>query len=203
MTNIPLAAPRPDAATSAAGVARPSAHGQAMISTASPALNAVEAGDPASSQPARVAAAHARTAGTKMPLIRSATRWIAAFSACASSTSLISRDSWVSAPVLTARTTIRPVSTMVPPMTASPSPASPGTDSPVIVERSMAVWPNSTSPSAAMVSPGRTTKRSPGRSRLAGTRRSVPSAPSRHTSLAAAAARSRIAWLAMRLALAS
>ena len=67
----------------------------------------------------------------------------------------------------------------------------------------MAVWPNSTSPSAAMVSPGRTTNLSPGRSRLAGTRRSVPSGPSRHTSLAADAARSRIAWLVMRLARAS
>ena len=55
LTNIPLPAPRPDAATSAAGVARPSAHGHAMISTASPALNACSAGDPASSQPARVA----------------------------------------------------------------------------------------------------------------------------------------------------
>ncbi len=54
-----------------------------------------------------------------------------------------------------------------------------------------------------MVSPGRTTNLVPGRSRLAGTRRSVPSGPSRHTSLAAAAARSRIAWLAMRLARAS
>ena len=64
---------------------------------------------------------------------------------------------------------------MVPPMTVSPSPASPGTDSPVIMLRSMAVWPNCTSPSAAMVSPGRTTNMSPGRSRLAGTRRSVPS----------------------------
>src|SRR6202034_3891864 len=50
LTNIPLAAPRPDAATSAAGVARPSAHGHAVISTASPALNAWSAGDPASSQ---------------------------------------------------------------------------------------------------------------------------------------------------------
>lgn len=88
-------------------------------------------------------------------------------------------------------------------MTVSPSPASPGTDSPVIAERSTAVWPNSTSPSAAMVSPGRTTNRSPGRSRLAGTRRSLPSGSSRHTSLAAAAARSRMAWLVMRLARAS
>src|SRR5258707_14873281 len=100
-----LAAPRPDAATSAAGVARPSAHGQAMISTASPALNAGEAGDPARSQPARGAAAHARTTGTKTPLNRAAGRGSAALSASAASTNLISRDSWVSGPTLRARTT--------------------------------------------------------------------------------------------------
>ena len=78
---IPSRAPRPQAATSAAGVARPSAHGQAMISTASPALTACPAGEPASSQPARVTPAQASTAGTNTALIRSATRWMAAFCA--------------------------------------------------------------------------------------------------------------------------
>ncbi len=160
-------------------------------------------GAPASSQPARVAAAQARTAGTNTPQTRSASRWMAAFCAWASSTSLISCDSWVSAPTLTARTISRPVSTTVPPVTVSPSAASPGTDSPVIMLRSMAVRPNSTSPSAAMVSPGRTTNLSPGRSWLAGIWRWLPSGSSRHTSLAAASARSRIAWPAMRLARAS
>ena len=51
---MPSCAPRPQATISAAGVARPSAHGQAMISTASAALNACSAGAPASSQPASV-----------------------------------------------------------------------------------------------------------------------------------------------------
>ena len=69
--------------------------------------------------------------------------------------------------------------------------------------RSIAVWPNSTSPSAAMVSPGRTTNMSPGRSPLTGTWRSVPSGSSTHTSFAAAAASSRIASPAMRRARAS
>ena len=200
---MPLLAPRPQAETSAAGVARPSAHGQAMISTASPALNACSAGAPASSHPVRVAAAQASTAGTNTPQTRSASRWMAAFCACACSTSLISPASWVSRPTWTARTTSRPVSTTVPPVTLSPSAASPGTDSPVIMLRSMAVWPNSTSPSAAMVSPGRTTNLSPGRSWLAGIWRSVPFSSSRQTSLAAASARSRIAWPAMRRARAS
>ena len=163
LTKIPLRAPRPHAATSAAGVARPSAQGQAMISTASPALTA-PAGAPASSQPARVAAAQARTAGTNTPETRSATRWTAALCAWARSTSAMSWASWVSRPTLTARTTRRPVSTTVPPVTRSPSAASPGTDSPVIIERSTALRPNSTSPSAATVSPGRTMNRIPGAS---------------------------------------
>ena len=81
---------------------------------------------------------------------------------------LSSRDSCVSLPAGSARTTSRPVSATVPPVTLSPTAASAGTDSPVIMLRSTALWPNSTSPSAAMVSPGRTTSMSPGRSRLAG-----------------------------------
>jgi hypothetical protein len=200
---IPSWAPRPQAATSAAGVARPSAHGHAMISTASPALTACPAGEPASSHPARVRTAQPSTAGTNTAQIRSATRWMAAFCAWACSTSLISCESWVSRPVLTARTTSRPVSATVPAMTLSPSTASPGTDSPVIMLRSTALWPNTTSPSAAMASPGRTTNLSPGRRLLAGTRRSVPSGPSRPASLAPAAASSRIAWPATRRARAS
>ena len=96
--NIPSWAPRPQAATSAAGVARPSAHGHAMISTASPALTACPAGEPASSQPARVRHGTASTAGTNTPQIRSAIRWTAAFCAWACSTSLIRCDSWVSRP---------------------------------------------------------------------------------------------------------
>ena len=82
---------------------------------------------------------------------------------------------------------------MVPPVTASPAAASTGTGSPVIMLRSTADSPDSTSPSAAIFSPGRTTKMSPRRSWPAGTRRSWPSAPSTQTSLAAAAASLRIA----------
>ena len=69
--------------------------------------------------------------------------------------------------------------------------------------RSTAVWPNSTSPSAAMVSPGRTTNMSPGLSPLTGIWRSVPSVSSRQTSFAPAAASSRMAAPAIRRARAS
>ena len=69
--------------------------------------------------------------------------------------------------------------------------------------RSTADWPNSTVPSAAIVSPGRTTNRSPGRSAATGTRRSVPSPASTQASLAPAPASSRIASPALRRARAS
>ena len=77
---------------------------------------------------------------------------------------------------------------MVPATTVSPAAASAGIDSPVIMLRSTADSPDSTSPSAAIFSPGRTTNVSPRRSRPTGTRRSTPSAPSTQTSFAAAAA---------------
>ena len=80
----------------------------------------------------------------------------------------MSCDSWVSLPVLSARTTSRPVSATVPPVTRSPSAASAGTDSPVIMLRSTALWPNSTSPSAAMVSPGTDDELVPGPQRAGG-----------------------------------
>ena len=199
----PSWAPRPDATTRAAGVARPSAHGQAMISTASAALTACPAGLPASSHPARVSAEQASTAGTNTAQIRSAIRWMPALPAWACSTIVIRWASWVSAPTLSARTTSRPVSAIVPPVTASPAAASTGTDSPVIVLRSTADWPDRTSPSAAIRSPGRTTNRWPASSRAAGIRCSVPSSARTLTSRALAAARSRMACPAFRRARAS
>ena len=95
---MPSCAPRPQATISAAGVARPSAHGQAMISTASAALNACSTGLPASSQPASVSPDAASTAGTNTPLIRSASRWMAAFCDWACSTRVTRCASWVSRP---------------------------------------------------------------------------------------------------------
>ena len=169
LMNTPSRAPRPQAITSAAGVARPSAHGHAMISTDSAALTARPAGSPASSQPARVRPEQPRMAGTNTPQIRSAVRCAADFWDWARSTIASSRASRVSAPARVTPTISRPVSATIPAVTSSPSAASPGTDSPVIALRSMAASPNATTPSAAMVSPGRTTSMSPGRSWLTGT----------------------------------
>ncbi len=92
---------------------------------------------------------------------------------------------------------------MVPATTTAPAAASTGTDSPVIALRSTVDSPDSTSPSAAIVSPGRTTNTSPRSSRPIGIRRSVPSARSTQTSPAALAASFRIAAVAVRRARAS
>ena len=93
---------------SAVGVARPSAQGQAMISTETAAPNANEALSPAASQNASVAAASAITTGTKTAEIRSASRCTGAFPACACATSRAIWASAVSAPTRVARTTRRP-----------------------------------------------------------------------------------------------
>ena len=158
---MPSWAPRPVPTMIAVGVASPRAHGQAMISTATAAVTATDAGSPAPSQNPRVAAAIVMTTGTNTAAIRSARRWIGALPACASWTSRAIWASLVSAPTRVARTTSRPPALMVPPVTASPGPTSTGTGSPVSSEASIADVPCSTTPSVATFSPGRTTKRSP------------------------------------------
>ena len=108
LISTPSCAPRPVPTRIAVGVARPSAHGQAMISTATAAVNAAAAECPDSSQAASVTAAMISTAGTKTADTRSASRWIEALPLCASATIRAIRASWVSAPTLLARTRIRP-----------------------------------------------------------------------------------------------
>ena len=89
LIRTPSSAPRPTAATSAAGVARPSAHGQATTRTATAALHAAAAGSPVPSQKPRVAAARLITQGTKTAAIRSASRCALALLACAWVTSRV------------------------------------------------------------------------------------------------------------------
>jgi hypothetical protein len=74
LITMPSWAPRPVPTRSAVGVARPIAHGQAMISTATAAVNAAPAPCPVTSHPASVAAATAMTTGTNTAEIRSASR---------------------------------------------------------------------------------------------------------------------------------
>ena len=77
----PSCAPRPVPTISAVGVASPSAHGQAMISTATAAVKASVALPPNASQASSVASDSAITIGTNTPDTRSASRWIGALPA--------------------------------------------------------------------------------------------------------------------------
>ncbi len=143
------------------------------------------------------------TTGTKTPETRSASRCTGALPVCASVTSRAIWASAVSAPTFVARTTRRPPALTLAPATSSPGCFSTGTDSPVSSDWSTAELPDSTIPSVATFSPGRTTKRSPTASCSTGTRRSVPSASSTATSLAPSSSSASSAAPARRLARAS
>ena len=74
LMSTPSCAPRPVPTRIAVGVARPSAHGQAMISTATAAVNAAATDPPANSHAASVTAAMPSTTGTNTADTRSARR---------------------------------------------------------------------------------------------------------------------------------
>ena len=125
LIRMPSWAPRPVPARSPTGVASPSAHGQAMTSTATAAVKAARssasltAGPAASSQPANVMTAMTRTTGTNTALMRSARRAMGALPVCAWETS---RPIWarvVSEPTRVARTRSRPEVLMVAPVTVA------------------------------------------------------------------------------------
>ena len=151
-----------------------------MISTATAAVNAAEMSPVSRSQPTRVASERAITIGTKTAETRSTSRWIGAFPACASATRRAICARAVSPPTFVASTTSRPEALIVAPATAAPSPTSTGTGSPVSIDWSTAEAPETTIPSVAIFSPGRTTKRSPTASSATGTSTSVPSAKDVH-----------------------
>ena len=203
LMSTPSCAPRPVPTSSAVGVARPSAQGQAMISTATAAVKANSTDSPAPIQKPSVATARPMTTGTKMPETRSARRWTGALPDWASVTRRAIWASAVSAPTFVARTIRRPPAFTEAPATSSPGCFSTGTDSPVSSDWSTALVPSSTTPSVATFSPGRTTKRSPTASCSTGTRRSVPSASRTAASLAPSSSSAVSAAPARRLARAS
>ena len=175
LMRMPSCAPRPVPTSSAVGVARPSAQGQAITSTETAAVNAAVTPKPAPSHAPSVPTAITMTMGTKTPEMRSASRCTGALPLWASSTRRAICASWVSAPMRVARTTSRPPALTVAPTTWSPGPASTGTDSPVIIAISRADSPETTTPSVATFSPGRTTNESPTDSSSTGIVTSVPS----------------------------
>jgi len=161
---IPSPAPRPTPTMMAMGVARPRAQGQAMISTdtALTSAYAIRGSGPIQAQTTNVAAATARTVGTKTEATRSATAWMGARLRCASATMRTICDSTVSAPTFVARIRKAPDRLIVPPVTESPGSFSAGRGSPVIIASSTALLPSVTCPSTGIFSPGRTLSRSPG-----------------------------------------
>ncbi len=183
----------------AVGVASPSAHGQAMISTATAAVNAAFAPWPARSHATSVPNAMTITTGTKTVETRSASRCTGAREPCASSTSRAICASAVSPPTLVASITRRPDVFTVAPNTVSPVLTSTGTGSPVSIDMSTADEPSTTRPSVAIFSPGRTTNRSPTLRFSTGT-----SSPfSRRAVFAPSSSKARSAWPDRRRARAS
>ena len=134
LNSMPSSAARPVPVMMAAGVANPSAHGQAMMSTATECSIASPADRVGASRshPANVAAAMAITTGTKTDETRSATRWTGAFDPCAASSSRTISASLEPLPTVVTKTTRRPLPLIVEPTTSSPGPTSTGADSPVM-----------------------------------------------------------------------
>ena len=85
---IPICAALPAPTMSAVGVAKPRAHGHAIINTATAELNAFATSSPSHSHAARVPIEIRITTGTNIALTRSAIRCTGAFVACASRTNL-------------------------------------------------------------------------------------------------------------------
>jgi hypothetical protein len=113
-------------------------------------------------QTTNVTTAAPMTEGTNQAATTSASRWMGARLRCASATIWTMRDSSVSEPTFSARTTRPPLPLSVAPMTWSPSPFSTGTGSPVTIDSSTWERPSSTTASTGTFSPGRTRRRSPG-----------------------------------------
>ena len=126
---------------SAVGVASPSAHGHAMMRTATDAVKAAATSPVMRSQPTSVAAEMAITIGTNTLDTRSASRWIGAFCPCASATSRAIWARAVSEPTFVARTTRRPYVLIVAPATSAPGPTSTGSGSPVSSDSSTSRFP--------------------------------------------------------------
>jgi hypothetical protein len=94
-------------------------------------------------------------------------------------------------------TTIRSLSTVVPPVTAHRSPPASritGADSPVIADSSTVATPSTMSPSPGMISPASTTTRSPSVSKAPETCSSAPEASSRRAMVSVRVLRSVSAW---------
>jgi hypothetical protein len=190
---MPFIAPRPVPTMIAVGVARPSASGQAMMTTVIARVMAKIRLAPATQyQPTKVTRPKRTAAATSHCEARSARRCAGALEFCASCTSLTICASAVSAPTLVARKRKVPVLLMVAPMTSSPGLFSTGTLSPVIMDSSTLDSPSVTTPSTGILSPGRIRTMSSITTSEVGTSSSCPS----RMTVAMGGARSRSARIA-------
>ena len=194
-TSTPACAPRPVPTMIDIGVARPSAHGQAMISTATALSKAkpIAGAGPNSDQAMNVTAATATTAGTNQPETVSARRWIGARERCAAATIATICAKSVSLPTRSARITNEPVVLTVAPVTLSPGAFSTGSGSPEIIDSSTLLRPSTTLPSTGTFSPGRTRNVWPGTTESRGTSCSVPSSLTTRAVFGARSSSARIA----------
>ena len=146
---------------SAVGVASPSAHGQAMTSTATAWTSACSS-VPSASQTPNVTSATPITAGTNTADTLSASCCTGAFEPWASATRRTIPASIVSRPTPVARQRSRPSPLTVAANTFAPARFATGMLSPVSIDSFTLDSPSSTSPSTGTLSPGRTTNTSPG-----------------------------------------
>jgi hypothetical protein len=176
LMRAPSRAPRPAPTMMDMGVASPSAHGQAMMSTEPATTRACASfgSGPTSAQTAKASTAAPITAGTNTAETRSTVRWMGARERCASATMATMRASMVSRPTFSARMVSDPVWFKVPPMTVSPADLVTGMDSPVTKDSSTAERPSSTAASTGTFSPGRTRSTSPITMSSSGTSSSSP-----------------------------
>ena len=175
LKRMPFFAPTPLPTIMATGVASPSAQGQEMTRTQMAYSNAFAMGAPRSIHTIMTRTAVPITAGTKTADTASAILAIGAFVAAASLTMRMICEKVVSSPTRVARARMNPERFIVAAFTVSPSALSTGTDSPVRADSSAAVMPSIITPSTGMVSPGLTTKISPGCTSSMATDTSCPS----------------------------
>ena len=161
LMRIPCSAPRPVPTIMAVGVARPSAHGQEITSTAIPDASAKLKVAPDSSQTMIVITAMVITTGTKIPLTLSASLAMGALLPPASSTNRMICDNVVSSPIRSAFIWKYPARLTVAPVTRSPAFFSTGMLSPVIADSSTVPVPSRITPSTGIPCPGFTITVSP------------------------------------------
>ncbi len=160
LIRMPPLAPTPVPTIIATGVARPSAQGQEITSTAIALDMAASKPPPKIIHTTKVSSAIPITTGTKTPAILSASFAIGALDEDASSTRRIIWDKVVSSPTFTALHMRRPALFIVAETTGSPGCFSTGMLSPVIAASLMLDVPSTTTPSAGTRLPGFTTNKS-------------------------------------------